>query len=517
MAPRKKKQTKAKEAARIKETAKTDMHPALRAKQIVKAVADEVGAKNGRTLVSMALACRALFDPAMDTLWCDLGDPMRLIHILPGHRFDLKRDDLTGYTIVEIIEKPSEADWQRFSDYTRRVKMLCCYARSDHRCSTLDYYLGEQRSPIFRIYFPSPPPQCDHLEVFNSPTLRLEHFETTVPVPRALSALASISTLRHLDLAIGDVDLNDVPSPAFPALQYLRVEAATNHVALLRLMRNVAAPSLLELNLSVKVPLANKEEISRRTEAMVPVEALFGVVSRFLLLRSFSFLYFWQNHWAYSSPVYSIHWRTLLSLSSLRYLEKLDLSAVPMALADADLDALARAWPKIEELRLYDLKKVVWDFQDRSFLQVDALLSFARFCPLLRVLGLPMEISLDTSYREGDELPPPLALETLWVSNIDATEVREDDWTVRLLAAVLPYAQIKWESEPWDPSATSATSLINTLKAERVQFNIMCLSDPTGSGDEDENSTEGEDEDEDEDEDKIEDVDEDEDEDEGYH
>ena len=63
-------------------------------------MADKVGAKNGRTLVSMALTCRALFDPAMDTLWRDLGDPMRLVRVLPEHTFTLERDSSTALTIV---------------------------------------------------------------------------------------------------------------------------------------------------------------------------------------------------------------------------------------------------------------------------------------------------------------------------------------------------------------------------------------------------------------------------------
>lgn len=80
----------------------------------------------------------------------------------------------------------------------------------------------------------------------------------------------------------------------------------------------------------------------------------------------------------------------LSPLLSMNKLETLDLCYTPVALVPADIEPMARAWPQIKCLRLYDMSPE--DECPTKYLQVEDLLPFARFCPELRMLGLPIRI-----------------------------------------------------------------------------------------------------------------------------
>ncbi|GJE97473.1 hypothetical protein PsYK624_136940 [Phanerochaete sordida] len=67
----------------------------------------------------MGLVCRAFLEPAMDELWRWLPTVDHLIRVLPEHT----RGDEPEHQLI-VVEEPSEADWQRFVFYARRVQEL---------------------------------------------------------------------------------------------------------------------------------------------------------------------------------------------------------------------------------------------------------------------------------------------------------------------------------------------------------------------------------------------------------
>ena len=63
------------------------MHQCLMITEVVRAIADELRLERFRngTLLHMALACKAFFEPAMDALWRSLLDPECIITTLPNY------------------------------------------------------------------------------------------------------------------------------------------------------------------------------------------------------------------------------------------------------------------------------------------------------------------------------------------------------------------------------------------------------------------------------------------------
>ncbi|GJE95639.1 hypothetical protein PsYK624_118250 [Phanerochaete sordida] len=77
-------------------------------------------ATDAGTLLHMALACRACFDPAVDALWRTIPDPRYLLMVLPENIRAVQQNG--GQR--KLARRPTAAQWTRFTEYARRVQVL---------------------------------------------------------------------------------------------------------------------------------------------------------------------------------------------------------------------------------------------------------------------------------------------------------------------------------------------------------------------------------------------------------
>ncbi|KAI0062457.1 hypothetical protein BV25DRAFT_1825451 [Artomyces pyxidatus] len=118
------------------------MHPSLLISEIVVEILKLIRARNRKgDLVALALTCRAMLEPSLDALWCDIRSFDILIRLLPakvlgnlvdwGTVDDLREldsgtgtDSVGTFDAVGFVCPLTSADWERFRFYAKRVKAL---------------------------------------------------------------------------------------------------------------------------------------------------------------------------------------------------------------------------------------------------------------------------------------------------------------------------------------------------------------------------------------------------------
>ncbi|GJE95674.1 hypothetical protein PsYK624_118600 [Phanerochaete sordida] len=475
------------------------MHAALQIDEVVQHVADNVGPEDPSTLLHMSLACRAFFDPAMNALWRVLRDPECLMRVLPERTRGSAEVD--GVVTFNLVMPPSEAEWQRFAGYAQRVRVLECppqaawlagwvVVRSSYWGPVMDDFPGGPLFPNLHTLSSQWGPPCDqhalllrpplrylHLEAVNEDSIetiidaltacaetletifihassyledsgRLAHkltnallkfkklssLDSNLPFPDAMIHLSTLSTLRELHLH----DIQNIPTTDLPFLILeelaLRVGVRAEH-ALVPFLQKLGAPALQMLNIT-RGFRSNWDSPDFRRPPATYVHTLLSEVSRFCRLRTFTLDSPLTDSPPEDEHILSGH--MLTPLSSLRALETLDLRVLPVHLTLGDTESLARAWPHMRYLRVAD-EAFRGGATRLRLLEVDALLPFARLCPQLDVLTLPLRISEAAPDVVMGALPPPSQVTALCVVDV---RPGVSDAAVELLARVFPRARV---------------------------------------------------------------------------
>ncbi|GJE95703.1 hypothetical protein PsYK624_118890 [Phanerochaete sordida] len=432
----------------------------------------------------------------MDTLWQKPRDVKYLVNLLPRSCFMWV--GMNGeYVELLLKSRPSEADWARFSTYARRVRTLDvhCYAKGGdlpiHWCSILRSFPGNQplprlrsmhwewspdygclhsallvRPPLQRLHFgamdvrglkqiievlPSCASTLEHLRIgkrFRSasePELaerlwqtltklqRLVGLDVSLYVPQAFCHLASLSNITSLHLLLDSADTEDTIAP-FPALKSLELSVNTHMDAPAKLLRRMVLPTLEHLNIiddflpraAIPMPRANAAHVRLTLQEVAKVTSL----------RSFMFKC--HGHTS-TAPTEALDASALSPLHDLRELETLDVGALAVSMVAADVEPMARAWPRMQNLQLYQ-RHAIFGTDLPCVLEVADILPFADLCPHLRELGLLVHIGPPAAPLDDDsELPAHAALKTLRA----AISLPPFTPALRILARTFPAAELK--------------------------------------------------------------------------
>lgn len=287
------------------------------------------------------------------------------------------------------------------------------------------------------------------------------------------SAKLSMQELKHLALVIDFVDLESMKAIAslpkleslhfftralradqiaeaklyfldkFPALKSLHLESLSADFSALIPCLDIIPPSshtLQLLRLQSELPLANdrQQEISPREllRAVAPFRALqvLSVVSA----ASFGL----------GPPgVAPLDGSALKPLFALHKLSELALGDIPLVLASSDIEDMARAWPKLQILRLGNISssEVLQRIADRVRLTVQDLLPFALHCPRIELIAVIMRYpdspTAITSLAPRREVLTKSRLRYLFLRGVN--EFVLDPAMAAFLAATFPDVQIK--------------------------------------------------------------------------
>ncbi|KAH9919428.1 uncharacterized protein B0H18DRAFT_1213865 [Fomitopsis serialis] len=103
------------------------MHRPLTIQDFIQLVVNEVARPcplEERTLLALALTCRAFQEAALDMLWAHQDGLGRLVQCLPEDLWTYSDDPLEDITLSEPTRATTQQDWQRFDVYARRVRTL---------------------------------------------------------------------------------------------------------------------------------------------------------------------------------------------------------------------------------------------------------------------------------------------------------------------------------------------------------------------------------------------------------
>ncbi|GJE97477.1 hypothetical protein PsYK624_136980 [Phanerochaete sordida] len=471
------------------------MHRCLRITEVVQAIADDVRLRSD--LLSMGLACRTFFDPAMNEMWRYLPAPEPLIRLLPEHVRGSGPD-----SELKIVRRPSREDWKRFEQYARKVWELEYWLVIDNdeeiTCLDIDwtsilrYYPGEQllpnlrrittdqiflksfcplviRSPLRRLTLDCIDPEdqqaiVPHLHkcaatletlsiLASSPedevisdevSCAISHLQalTHLAVGKLLAStvehLSQISSLSDLSFTLDDIDILTATMLPFSRLQCLSVETHEGHPgSLVSLLRRIEAPSLRQLTVVYSVKddhvIPGHFYPENQRPTAIHVGAVLAAAATFTSLQTITY----DGRAGYSRPALAPNLcaaSTLRPLFALPNLEAIKLVDIPFILMPNDIEPLAQAWPKLSCLLLGNGVR-----GGHSFIQAHDLLPFAS-CPDLRALGLQLLIVEDST--GAAERPAFGALKSrLRTLNIgDAATVEYSPDAVAFLACAFPDA-----------------------------------------------------------------------------
>ncbi|GJE85078.1 hypothetical protein PsYK624_011550 [Phanerochaete sordida] len=483
------------------------MHRCLCITEVLRVIAYSVD--DNDVLFSMSLTCRAFLEPALDALWYELSDPDPLIELFPKSK---RGAEPKGH--LTLIDTPTEEEWARFEYYARRVRILR-YWTPIYDSPELDDWLGvdwdsvlqycpeKQLLPRLHTFesdfqlisdwyylFIQPPlrhltltywelldPEIPSVEALHKCAQTLESLEVHIIgwdvsdpqaisslshvvsqmralkivnvdnlLPQAVAHLAGLHTLRELHFSVETLDGASTPLP-FPVLERLQVKAHTPNVnALTCILRRLQAPALRALELEYDPG----QDSHSPTAAYV--RSTFGAVEHLVQLHKFSFGVRTRRE-----PVEASRIDDIASLLTLRSLEHIDLDTLPLVLAPADIDRIARAWPHATTLLL-------GNWADGT-LQLPDLLPLAKSCPRLRTLGVPLAIPETFKLGALPEFGTGLPLRELRTS-ADGPAFSED--AAVFLACTFPCAQL----QTWNQDDQDAVQRINKTAREFLQATI---------------------------------------------
>ncbi|KAL6306482.1 hypothetical protein BKA93DRAFT_142945 [Sparassis latifolia] len=448
-----------------------------------------------RTLASAARVCQAFSDPALNSLWETLDDLLHVLNVLPCVELQqAPQDDVDIYVLTAEVEP---ADWERFQQYAKRIRRVAftvatsvaspwsillhlthlnnhqpLFPRLRHLAWTqsapFDYSLLYLVSPSllylsFAIngMWPSIDQGQDlekehaitHLfraVCSKSPSLR--HISTKgLGILQAGQAFAMCRELRSLDIDPAFIDvpllhaLSSLPNLVrldissyvysgeeshlnrFPVLQELTIRGS---VMLAVQVANTVS-SLLLHTLSLEITFDDPDLGDSEELAHVLCRLTSVISKRFPIVRCFSaniVAGFRQDSEELAPLVQPLTAMHTLEHIKLRCNKKL-------VWGDEDFIALAAAWPKAKEVSLLFFAGLE-DIETPVLPRV--LLEFARLCPNLETLELPVVDFRSHSLPLLEKRPAPHGLRTLYISNVTNRLIQDPFQVARFLDSVFP-------------------------------------------------------------------------------
>ncbi|GJE95695.1 hypothetical protein PsYK624_118810 [Phanerochaete sordida] len=434
----------------------------------------------------------------MDALWKNPRDGMCLVKLLKDTTF--AGDNIDGDRVMMMaLPPPSASDWVRFTNYARRVQTLDVISYTETMDTPLQWWSVLDHLPITQVFprlrsvrwkwaseyrcsqgallLKAPLrrlavndldlrgveqliellPGCsatlerlqigtrfrgedDHLVAASlwralAMLHQLAHLDVSLYVPQAFCRLASLSHLTSLCLLIDSADTEDAKA-SFPALKSLELSVKTDTDAVAKLLQRMVLPVLEHLSITDYFLRRLVMPMHRANAAHVRLTL--QEVAKVTSLRSFAF----KCHRSISmAPTEALDAQALSSLHALRGLETLDVAALAVSMGAADVEPMARAWPRMQNLQLYE-RHAIFGTHPPCVLEVVDILPFARLCPHLRELGLLVHIGPPGPAAPPDddsELPVHAALKTLRA----AVSLPPFTPALRVLARTFPAAEVK--------------------------------------------------------------------------
>ncbi|KAI8982795.1 hypothetical protein BD414DRAFT_491151 [Trametes punicea] len=264
-----------------------------------------------------------------------------------------------------------------------------------------------------------------------------------LPILRSCAALSHLRDFG-IKLALGGVPYIAVPGAlehdevdpehdfaGFHSLRSLRVHGSLSLVS--RFLAHVSSPELASLD--ALLPLPGRWEDFRA--CLDTLAARFAPSLRVVRLSGS-----WTGDLAsLARPMVVLG--ALLHLPHLEELAVISYTGVALPLVPADVDAMAKAWPRLRELKL--LYQPV-----RSSLPIDALAAFAVHCPDLRTLWLASVDLRGAALRELEACPATdHALEQIWLSG--SVGSADMSYAARFIDRMFPHVDPRPMALPWHP------------------------------------------------------------------
>ncbi|KAJ7092117.1 hypothetical protein C8R43DRAFT_853958, partial [Mycena crocata] len=417
---------------------------------------NELNSDSAQTLAGLARTCKAFRDPALDLLWKSQSTVMNVLNCMPGDIWELL-DEMDG---EERLKRPVlPADWERPLIYSHRVRHFKYQLSYSYPDSSAFYEMLRMclpPTPLFPNIESLLWETCDaallpHFRLFIGPrltSLKISTFQSASHLSLLPSLAAQCPLLREVCILTSDGLPGRCEAVSFFVKQLTRLEslevpcldaAALDHLAkrpvLDFLHLDNQTPLVLESASQTEAPWSC--DIDMLTLTVTDARAATQVLARLHTspIRSLTIQFPKTTHATamreiYNGVVANCNHASLHSLSialppksatdTAADPEQIALYAVPSThifplftlttltsvtlagpvgidLDDAAAADIARAWPRIKSL----------DFAGGAFPHVPprttlrALLAFARLCPHLWILSLPIDARSVPKWRKA--------------------------------------------------------------------------------------------------------------------
>ncbi|KAI0040963.1 hypothetical protein FA95DRAFT_1502049 [Auriscalpium vulgare] len=435
------------------------MHPILLIDEVLRVIFDHIDNEPNRvpvrrTFARLATVCHAWKEPALDYLWNTLASIDPLLSLLPDIKRHLSPANVSADALAnfhayasrvrsishrsraftrippgilslltrdahELVLPALRAVRLTFSDTSKPKIPPTLYLSRALRSLSVDIsFIGRKSADGVQ------PGEalCAYMGAVARVACGLEDLRLRGRVcERIADTVATMTGLRSLDLCVGkDLSARTFAAiTAFPRLEDLRIQLdGMDSEALAEELEEAAAfPSLevLHIRSSPSVLEALFERLAARNlrtvrlesdfkprsvDVWTPVLALLAARAAHTLaeLTIESLTNFCEVPDHAFPPKLNFTLDTLAPLAKVAGLRRFSLDAsVPADLSDADLAALARWWPAIEELALWTRPVDAFDYPAYFTVQPRAtpasLAVLAAHCPRLRMLTVPMDVS----------------------------------------------------------------------------------------------------------------------------
>ncbi|KAL1659996.1 hypothetical protein GGF50DRAFT_91585 [Schizophyllum commune] len=284
--------------------------------------------------------------------------------------------------------------------------------------------------------------------------------------PELLPALAEIPRLQHLDVHLQTLDLGDeevlLPCAGFSSLRSLTCENCP-FPFLLAVLRAQAAHALQKITAYTAIHTSDAlSSILSEVRAHCRPDLLTEVS----LHNRRAWIEWTGGAYVDPEPVV-LRKDTLALLASCGNLSTLAITSVSsIALAGGEWEEVAGWWPRLEHLRLETYMST-----QSPPVPLAALAHFARSCPQLTYLGLP----IDASVVPADiDVPHPSRASGELRLGVESAPIEDADAVARYLSEIFPYLTVVLfredhhrSHEVWDPAGLLWDRVNGLLRGHR--------------------------------------------------
>ncbi|KAI0672395.1 hypothetical protein C8Q78DRAFT_990844 [Trametes maxima] len=423
-----------------------------------------------KTLARCARVSSALSEPALDILWSRMTGLSPLCQLLPVLSNSARESTLDDGSIP--CRSIKDEDWSRFMHYARRVRKLHYHCREDpserlrqstfaalvRRAARVGAPLLPRLEELSWLQFSQ---DITHYLHFVSPSLRritvyVQVGVATVPdveelclegieLPHSLESLQAFKRLRNLHLGSvtapvavilsycsampnlsslsADLTGSHPPSdlyashigqargkdgPSLNALQILRVAGSPSSIE--ELFNGISSPTLHAASLAIST---HEHDNDGGRRCVAHLSARFAASLHTVRVQ--------YTRMADRTPTdarpFAQYARPLFLLRGLRECTLAIEDPAPVSMEDADVRAMAEAWPALVSL---DVSAMQQSGTTGTLPCVTALEAFAQHCPDLVSLRVPVRqdvVALD-AWDNTCEIPHAHGLRSLWLSGV---------------------------------------------------------------------------------------------------